>query len=113
MPAYLIGEMWIGVCAAVVIELVSPELTTSAVAVYFFIIQIIGGNMNLFVTPIRQRLDLRTALVITFPGLYVIGAVLFVITFCMLGRGGKGYDLSHTVDIQLTKNRIKQYTSND
>lgn len=37
--AYLFGEMWIGVCIALVIDLVPDDLTTSSVAVYFFIIQ--------------------------------------------------------------------------
>lgn len=77
IPAYVIGEMWIGVCVAVVVDRVPSGITTSAVAIYFFIIQVIGGNMNLFVTPITNSLDLRLALVITYPGFYLLGAVFF------------------------------------
>ena len=76
--------MWIGVCVAVVIDLVPADLTTSSVAVYFFIIAIIGGNMNLFVTPIREKLEMRAALLITFPGMYIVACVLFIIAFLLL-----------------------------
>lgn len=77
IPAYVIGEMWIGVCVAVVVDRVPSGITTSAVAIYFFVIQVIGGNMNLFVTPITNNLDLRLALVITYPGFYLLGAFFF------------------------------------
>ncbi len=79
IPAYSIGEMWIGVCIAVVVELVPSDLTASAVAVYFFIIQLIGGNMNLLETPIRKHINMRTALLILFPGMYLLGALFFII----------------------------------
>ena len=86
IPAYLIGEMWIGVLIAIVVDMVPADLTTSSVAVYFFIIQIIGGNMNLLVTPISDRLGLRFALLITFPGFYIAGALIFVIPLILMRR---------------------------
>ena len=50
--------------------------------------------MNLFVTPITNSLDLRTALLITFPGLYIIGGFLFLLTlFIHLKREGSQYEL--------------------
>lgn len=101
--AYLFGEMWLGVAAAVVIDLVPTDITASAIAVYFFIIQIIGGNMNLLVTPIRESLDMRTALLITFPGLYLIGALFFLFALLvLLKRKVHSYDISskvHSYDI--------------
>ena len=84
MFAYVIGEMWIGVCVAVVIDLVPADLTTSSVAVYFFIIQIIGGNMPLLVPPIEEAIGLQLALVITFPGMYVVGAIFFIFSLLVI-----------------------------
>ena len=81
---YLVGEMWLGVCVAIVIELVPRDLSASAVAVYFFIIQIIGGNMPLFVTPLTNALDYRWALLILYPGMYVAAAMLFIVTLLMV-----------------------------
>ncbi|ELT91494.1 hypothetical protein CAPTEDRAFT_23970, partial [Capitella teleta] len=77
IPAYVIGEMWIGVCIAIVVDLVPVDLTASAVAVYFFIIQIIGGNMPLLVPPIADMWGMQTALLICFPGCYILGALFF------------------------------------
>ena len=94
IPTYVIGEMWIGVCVAVVIDLVPSDLTASAVAVYFFIIQIIGGNMNILEPPIRKQLNMRYALLILYPGCYVVGAILFLVTFCLISRRGENKNTS-------------------
>lgn len=45
--------MWVGVALAVLVELVPSEVTTTAVAAYFFIISNIGGNMPLLVPPVK------------------------------------------------------------
>lgn len=89
MVGYLLGEAWLGVCAAIVIELVPSDLSASAMAVYLFFIHIIGGNMVLFVTPLTNSLNMRIALVITFPGLYIIGGLLFILTLIIYTRREK------------------------
>ena len=59
IPTYMIGEMWIGVCLSVVVELVPERLRITGVGVYFFVITNIGGNMQVFV-PLVQRALART-----------------------------------------------------
>ncbi|CAH1272339.1 SPNS2 [Branchiostoma lanceolatum] len=86
IPSYIIGEMWVGVTLAVVVELVPSYIRTSTVAVYLFIITNIGGNSPLLVPPLRRATSLRTALTILFPGLYVAGSLLFVLTLLVLRR---------------------------
>ena len=86
MVGYLIGEMWFGICITLVIDLVPSDLTASAVAIYFFIIQIIGGNMPLIVTPITNSLNLKVAMAICFPGFYVVGALFFILAFFLILR---------------------------
>ncbi|KAH3800834.1 protein spinster homolog 1-like isoform X2 [Dreissena polymorpha] len=95
IPTYLFGEMWIGITLAVVVELIPSNIRTSAVAVYLFIISNIGGNMPLLVPPIQKGFEnqgftksgsLRGALYILYPGLYVVGAVLFVPAMFLLKR---------------------------
>ena len=98
---YLVGEMWLGVCLAIVVELVPNDLTASAVAVYFFIIQIIGGNMTLFVTPLTDATDYRTALIILFPGMYVAAALLFMVTLAMVSCR-ENSSSSKSVDLEKT-----------
>ena len=80
----VIGEMWLGIAASVIVELVPADLTTSAMSVYFFIIEIIGGNMPIFVTPITGALSLKAAMLICFPGFYIVGGILFLIVYLLL-----------------------------
>lgn len=80
IPATLIGEMWIGVCIAVVLDLVPVDLTATAVAVYFFIIQIVGGNMPLIVPPLSEVTNTRTSLLLCLPGGCALGAGFFILT---------------------------------
>jgi hypothetical protein len=49
-----LGEMWVGVALAVLVELVPADVRTTAVAAYFFIISNIGGNMPLLVPPVKK-----------------------------------------------------------
>ncbi|CAH1272345.1 SPNS2 [Branchiostoma lanceolatum] len=86
IPSNIIGEMWVGVTLAVVVELVPSYIRTSTVAVYLFISTNIGGNSPLLVTPLRKATSFRTALTILFPGLYVAGSLLFVLTLLVLRR---------------------------
>ena len=102
--------MWIGVCVAVVLDIVPTDLTASAVAVYFFIIQIIGGNMPLFVTPIKHALDLRAAMLICFPGFYIVGAVIFFLTLVLVRRnqGQETKDRLTNGDVKDTNDEVKE-----
>ncbi|XP_043914060.1 uncharacterized protein LOC122790598 [Protopterus annectens] len=72
IPAYIIGEMWVGVTLAILVELVPPVVRTSAVAFYLFIITNIGGNVPLLVPPLTTLYGLRIALLILYPGMYVL-----------------------------------------
>jgi len=86
IPALLIGEMWIGVCVTLVVDFVPSDLTASAVAIYFFVIMILGGNANLLVPPLADRLSRRVALLFTFPGFYLLAAALFALTMLVIRR---------------------------
>ncbi|XP_064420414.1 D-galactonate transporter [Latimeria chalumnae] len=86
IPAYIIGEMWVGVTLAILVELVPSGIRTSAIAVYLFIITNIGGNMPLLVPPLTSLYGLRIALLILYPGMYVLGSLLFLVTVCLVRR---------------------------
>lgn len=83
LPAYAIGEMWIGVALAVVIAMAPRDITSAAVALFLFIINNLGGSMPLLVPVLEMVVSLRTALVMLFPGLYFLAAVLFAVTLCV------------------------------
>lgn len=86
IPSNIIGEMWVGVTLTVVVELVPNTIRSPAIAGYLFIISIIGGNVPLLVPPLKKVTNLRTALYILFPGLYLLSSVFFLLTLFSLKR---------------------------
>lgn len=81
----IIGEMWIGVTLALVVDLVPSYIRTTVIAVYLFIITLIGGNFNLLVAAcIEVGLSRTTALILCFPCLYALSSVIFFVTFFVM-----------------------------
>lgn len=84
--------MWIGVTSAIVVDLAPSKIRTGAIALYLFIITVIGGNFNLLVAPLRSGFNkhfsylasYRWALFLTFPGVYAFSSLLFVLAFFLL-----------------------------
>lgn len=96
IPTYVIGEMWMGVCLSVVVELVPERLRITGIGVYFFIITNVGGNMQVLVPPVQNFFEstfnlgtlkaFRGALYVFFPGCYILGSLLFLVTLLVLKR---------------------------
>lgn len=94
IPTYIIGEMWIGVCLSVVVELVPENLRITGIGVYFFIITNIGGNMQVLVPPIQNFFQntfdfstltaFRASLYVFYPGEYILGSLLFLVTLLVI-----------------------------
>ena len=84
--------MWVGVTSAIVVDLAPSKIRTGVVAVYLFIITVIGGNFNLVVTPITQAFEkhfstltsYRFSLTLSFPGVYALSSLLFVFAFLLM-----------------------------
>nr|XP_015222496.1 PREDICTED: D-galactonate transporter-like isoform X1 [Lepisosteus oculatus]XP_015222497.1 PREDICTED: D-galactonate transporter-like isoform X1 [Lepisosteus oculatus] len=87
IPANIIGEMWVGVALAILVELVPSAVRTSSVAFYLFIITNIGGNAPLLVPLLAKLYNLRIALLLLYPGTYVAASLLFLLTFCVTQTG--------------------------
>ena len=93
IPSNLFGEMWVGVTSAIVVDLAPSKIRTGVVAVYLFIITVIGGNFNLIVTPIitdafekhfSTVTSYRFSLTLSFPALYALSSLLFVFAFFLM-----------------------------
>lgn len=84
LPAYIIGEVWIGVCLAVVIELVPARMVAVAVAFFLFIINNIGGALPLLIPSLQAKINLQHTLLVLFPGSYFLAAVLFAIALIVV-----------------------------
>ena len=84
IPAYIIGEAWLGICLTVAIELVSPEVSPASISLFIFISNNISSVMPLLLPLLRDYYGLQRAMLILFPGLYVISAALFSVSLCLL-----------------------------
>merc|ERR1712167_418497 len=74
IPANVIGEMWVGGTLTVVMELVPAGMR---------------GNANVLVTPLRSALgydNFDYTLLIMYPGMYVGGAVLFLLALFLVRK---------------------------
>uniref|UniRef100_UPI00398E9CB3 MFS-type efflux pump MSMEG_3705-like n=1 Tax=Pristiophorus japonicus TaxID=55135 RepID=UPI00398E9CB3 len=89
IPANIFGEMGIGVTLTIIVELVSADVRTPAVAIYIFIISNVGGNAPLLVTSLTKLWGLRVALLVLCPGMYIAGSLLFLLTLSVLRRDQK------------------------
>lgn len=84
LPAYIIGEVWIGVCLAVVIELVPGRVLATAVAFFLFVINNIGGALPLLIPALEAKIDLRNTILLLFPGTYLLAAALFAVVLLVI-----------------------------
>lgn len=88
--------MWVGTTLSVIIELVPEELRNTGVGFYFFIITNIGGNMQnllpLLTNYFKKHYNfeelraLRSSLYILYPGCYVVGSLVYLLTLFVIKR---------------------------
>lgn len=70
---------------ALVVDLIPSYIRTTTIAVYLFIITLIGGNFNLVVSAcIAAGLSRTIALVLCFPCLYALSSAIFLLTFFVM-----------------------------
>lgn len=63
--------MWFGVLFAVLLELVPGAVQSTALAVFLFVMNNVGGNLPVVVDPLSDLLSYRAALYIMYPGGYL------------------------------------------
>ena len=84
IPAYIIGETWLGICLTVAIELVPIEVSPASIALFLFISNNISSIMPLLLPVLKDVYGLQRTMLILFPGLYVISAGLFCVSLSLL-----------------------------
>lgn len=87
IPAYIIGEAWLGICLTVAIELVPIEVSPASIALFLFISNNISSLVPLLLPKLRDFYGLQRAMLILFPGLYIISALLFCVSLSLLVIG--------------------------
>lgn len=84
LGAYIFAEMWFGVLFAVLLELVSGSVQSTALAVFLFVMNNVGGNLPVVVDPLTDLVSYRGALMIMYPGGYLASSVVFLLTSFLL-----------------------------
>ncbi|XP_057372732.1 putative metabolite transport protein HI_1104 [Daphnia carinata] len=96
--AYLFAEMWFGVLFAILIELVPASACSFVIAVFLFVMNNVGGNVPVIITPISKTMGYRETLLLFYPGFFLISAVLFGIMGIALQKSNIGRKNSQSVD---------------
>ena len=88
---YLCAETWFAILFTVIVEIVSLEIRSIAIAFFIFLMNNIAGNFPILVTTVRKSLDndYRTALYIFWPGFIGVSSVLFFVASIPLMRKQK------------------------
>ncbi len=98
LPAYIVGEVWIGVCLAIIIEMVPRRVVAMAVAFFLFVINNIGGVFPLLIPALHGMMELRYVMCLLFPGAYVVAAILFGVTLVVKLCTGRCLGSRHVLD---------------
>jgi len=69
---YTIAEMWFGILFAIRVESVPMSNRSTTVGAFLFWMNNFGGNVPMFVEPVRKAYDYKTALAIFYAGFYLI-----------------------------------------
>lgn len=106
--------MWVGICIALVIELVPQNMKTTSLSIYFFWIGI-GGFFPLLVTPMQTffcgsqpkdcNVGLRWTLIILFPGLYLLSSLIFFFSLIFLKRDRERAKKQHAIRLNSGNNQ--------
>jgi len=77
---YFLAETWFAVLFTVIVEIVEPEVRSTCIAVFLFLMNLVGGNLPVIVAPLRDHFDdYRSALYLVWPGFLTISAFVFLL----------------------------------
>jgi len=92
---YFLAETWFAVLFTVIVEIVPPEVRSTCIALFLFIMNLVGGNLPIIVAPLRGWYgEYRSALLLVWPGFCAISAVLFLAASLPLHLRQRGYNVS-------------------
>jgi len=77
---YFFAETWFAVLFTVIVEIVDPEVRSTCIAIFLFLMNLVGGNLPVIVSPLRTYFnDYRSALYLVWPGFLTISALFFLL----------------------------------
>jgi len=95
---YFFAETWFAVLFTVIVEIVEPEVRSTCIALFLFIMNLFGGNLPVIVSPLRTYYgDYRAALYLVWPGFLAISGVLFLFASIPLHLRQRAANMKYTV----------------
>lgn len=70
--AYLFAETWFGILFAILIELVPSAACSFVIAVFLFVMNNVGGNLPIVITPLSKLMGYRETLLLFYPGFFLL-----------------------------------------
>lgn len=67
--------MWYGVVFAILVELLPASFRSLGLAISLFIVNNVGGNLPVIVTPLTKAFGFRGALTVLYPGALFISKI--------------------------------------
>lgn len=84
--SYLFAEMWFGILFAILVESVPMSVRSTTVGAFLFWMNNFGGNVPMFVEPVRKAYDYKTALAIFYAGFYLLSSLMFGCTVLFMRK---------------------------
>lgn len=76
---YFFAETWFAVLFTVIVEVVPADVRSIVIAIFLFLMNNIGGQIPLIVTPMKDPLGFRYSLMIIWPGCILLSGILFFV----------------------------------
>jgi len=76
---YFCAETWFAILFTVIVEIVNQDVKAISIALFLFIMNNIGGNLPVIVSPIADAIGYREAIYLVWPGAQALSAILFFV----------------------------------
>jgi len=76
---YFCAETWFAILFTVIVEIVNPDVKAISIAMFLFIMNNIGGNLPVIVSPIEDLIGYREAIYFVWPGMIGLSGILFFV----------------------------------
>jgi len=79
MLYYFCAETWFAILFTVIVEIVDQDVKGISIALFLFIMNNVGGNLPVIVSPLEDAIGYRQAIYLVWPGAQALAAVLFFV----------------------------------
>lgn len=83
---YFFAETWFAVLFTVMVEVVPTDVRSIVIAIFLFLMNNIGGQIPLIITPMKDVFGFRDSLMIVWPGCILLSGILFFVASFPLWR---------------------------